>query len=619
MPIERLRPTFSFDEERLKELKKIAPEAFADGKVNWEVLKEALGEHLEDESGDVEHFGLFWPGKKEARRIASIPSKGTLVPVFGEGLKADGTSDSNGVNDSHNIFIEGENLEVLKILQKSYAGRIKMIYIDPPYNTGNDFVYDDDYTESLDEYLRRTGQIDGEGKPLTTNRKADGRFHSKWLGMIYPRLILARNLLSEDGVIFISIDDNEVHNLRQILNEVFGEECIEQYVWDVREKGNMPKTARFTVRKEHEYILGAYRNSFNKNLSKYEEYKYKNKAEWSNPDNDPRGPWMSGNMSRGSDSASGGSKCYTITNPQGLQFYRDWSIDEETFKELLADNRIYFADNGRGVPRLKIFQNEPTLSIQSSIFDNLESSQTGKKQIQELLGDIEFDYPKPVKLIKRIIEIASDPDAIIMDFFVGSGTTLQAVVEMNLKDNGNRRFIGIQMAEKCLEESKAFQTGFKTISDIARARISKVLKQIENKATIPLGYRMFKLQSSNFLKWKDYRGDNNKILQAQFEEFVNSPLIANWSSEYLLYETMLIEGFPLDSRLEVSIVSGNRIIKATSSFCNHSLIICFDQKIKTETINYLKFEEGEIFICLDKAISDQDKIILSDKGVIKTI
>lgn len=619
MPIEKLRPSFSFDEERINELKKIAPEAFADGKINWEVLKEALGEHLEDVSGEVEHFGLFWPGKKEARKIASIPSKGTLVPVYGEGLKTDGTPDTDGVNDSHNIFIEGENLEVLKILQKSYAGRIKMIYIDPPYNTGNDFVYDDDFTEPLDEYLRRTGQIDGDGKPLTTNKKADGRFHSKWLSMMYPRLILSRNLLSEDGVIFISIDDNEVHNLRQLMNEVFGEECIEQYVWDVRERGTMPKTAKFTVRKEHEYIITAYRNSYNKNLSKYQEFKYKDKAEWSNPDKDHRGPWMSGNMSRGTDSASGGSKCFSITNPQGKIFYRDWSVDEETYKELLADNRIYFADNGRGVPRIKIFQNEPTLSIQSSIFENLGSSQTGKKQIQALIGDVDFDYPKPVKLIKRIIEIASDKEAIILDFFVGSGTTLQAVVEMNTQDNGNRKFIGIQMAEKCHEESKSYDRGFKLISDIAKGRISEVLKQVRNKNTIPLGFKYFRLQTSNFKDLIDYHGNQTLQIQARFEEYTNSSLVEKWNYEYLLSEVMIIEGFPLDSQIKTISHSTNKIVTVSSAFCEHSLIACFDEKIKPETINTLEFRDNDFFICLDSAISDQDKLRLSDMGLIKTI
>ena len=211
--MEKLRPTFTFTEDLLRQLQQVVPEAFADGKINWETLREALGEHLEDET--QEHFGLTWPGKREARRLAALPPQGTLVPAPGEGVDEETT---------HDIFIEGENLEVLKLLQKSYAGRIKMIYIDPPYNTGNDYIYEDDYSEPLEAYLKRTGQMDEAGHKLTTNTRASGRFHSRWLSMMYPRLLLARQLLREDGVIFVSIDDNEVHHLRQVMNEVFGEE-----------------------------------------------------------------------------------------------------------------------------------------------------------------------------------------------------------------------------------------------------------------------------------------------------------------------------------------------------------------------------------------------------------
>ena len=225
MAHEKLRPHYVFDETKIEQLKQIAPECFEDGKINFETLKENLGNFSQnDEDPELEHFGLFWPGKRDARKAASLVPEGNLEPVFGDGLKADGEPDTNGENDSKNIFIEGENLEVLKLLQKSYSGKIKMIYIDPPYNTGNDFVYDDDFTEPLQEYLRRTGQVDEEGKALTTNKRSDGRFHSKWLSMMYPRLRLGRNLLREDGVIFISIGPLEIANLTLLGNEIFGEE-----------------------------------------------------------------------------------------------------------------------------------------------------------------------------------------------------------------------------------------------------------------------------------------------------------------------------------------------------------------------------------------------------------
>jgi adenine-specific DNA-methyltransferase len=244
MAITKLRPTFTFDQERLDALKAIAPEAFADGKINWETLKEALGEHLEDEEQETEHFGLTWPGKRAARRLASQPSAGTLRSAPGEGLDEETT---------HHVFIEGDNLEVLKLLQKSYAGRVKMIYIDPPYNTGNDFVYKDDYRQPLEEYLRATGQADEAGRVLTTNTKSGGRFHSNWLNVMYPRLRLARNLLSSDGIIFVSIDDTEVHNLRMLMNEMFGEEnFISEIVWKNKYG---PGAQTKGVASLHEYIL----------------------------------------------------------------------------------------------------------------------------------------------------------------------------------------------------------------------------------------------------------------------------------------------------------------------------------------------------------------------------
>lgn len=240
----RLRPTFSFTDEKLAELRRVVPEAFADGQVNWESLREALGTHLEDDDAQAEHFGLNWPGKREARRMAGTPSKGALVPQPGKGMNEDST---------RNVFIEGENLEVLKLLQKAYAGKVKMIYIDPPYNTGNDFVYEDDFTEPLEEYLRRTGQVDEEGKALTTNTRADGRFHSKWLSMMYPRLRLARQLLRDDGVIFVSIDDNEVHHLRALMSEVFGDEnFLAGFIWRRRKtQANLAKN----VAPVHDYIV----------------------------------------------------------------------------------------------------------------------------------------------------------------------------------------------------------------------------------------------------------------------------------------------------------------------------------------------------------------------------
>lgn len=438
MAIEKLQPSFKFNEEQLSQLFEIVPEVFNDNILNFNSLYEALEDSIKEDDLQSEHYGLYWPGKTFAKRLVGSPAKVSLVPLVSDGIKQE---------NSENIFIEGENLETLKLLQKSYGGLIKLIYIDPPYNTGKDFIYDDDFTESADEYLKRTGQLDDNGALSTSNPKTDGRFHSKWLTMMYPRLKIARELLTDDGVMFISIDDNEVHNLILICNEIFGESNVEHYVWDVREDGTMPKTAKDTVRKEHEYIIAAFKDASVMRLSKYTSYKYKEGEDWDNPDNDPRGPWMSANISRGVGKGKGGKKSFIITNPAGIQFDRNWAIDKEEYKELLNDNRIYFANNGRGVPRKKIFQNEPIESIQSSIFENLKSSQFGKKEIKSLIGEVDFEYPKPTSLLKRIIQVSSKPGDIILDFFAGSCTLAHAIYDLNKDKKTQRKFICIQIPE----------------------------------------------------------------------------------------------------------------------------------------------------------------------------
>jgi len=615
MPITKLTPenNYPYQEERLKALEQAVPEAFADGKVNWDTLREVLGDELEDEGRD-EYFGLNWPGKREARKRAATPSRATLVPAPGEGVNEDTTE---------NLFIEGDNLEVLKLLQKSYAGRIKMIYIDPPYNTGNDFIYNDNFTDPLEAYLDYTGASGESGELLTTNTRTDGRFHSKWLNMMYPRLILGHQLLREDGVMFISIDDNEVHHLRILMNEIFGENCVEQYIWDVREDGNMPKTPRGTVRKEHEYLIAGYKSLINKSLYKYKSYKYADKEDWSNPDNDPRGPWMSGNMSRGSGEGSGGSKSYTITNPQGIDFYRDWAIDKEEYDAFLQDKRIYFADNGKGVPRIKIFKNEPVESTQSSIFEGLQSSQSGKKEIQELLRNVEFPYPKPVSLLKRIIQISTKKKDIVIDFFSGSSTTAHAVLYQNLEDNSDRKFIMIQLPEKTSEGI------LNSITEIGKERIRKVIQKIEeemllndaktplfssNKSRIDLGFKSYKYTNSNFKQWKPLLDSNIETLTPHFDT-LNESLVQGWKKEDLLSEILLMEGFPLTSKPTcLEDLLQNQVYRVSApDFCAHNLFVCLDEAIQPTTVNLLTMEKEDIFICLDSALSDELKAQVQDK------
>lgn len=321
---EKLRPTFTFDEDRLAQLRAVVPEAFADGKVNWETLREALGAMLEDET--QEHFGLTWPGKREARRLAALPPQGTLVPAPGEGVDE---------ADAPHLFIEADNLEALKLLLKSYAGRVKMIYIDPPYNTGNDFIYEDDYSEPLEAYLRRTGQVDEAGRRLTTNTRASGRFHSRWLSMMYPRLLLARQLLRDDGVIFVSIDDNEVHHLRMLMNEVFGEEnFLAQIVW--QKIHSLKNDARF-FSDTHEYLV-CFAKSIEMVRINLLPRTEKMDSRFMNPDNDPRGPWASGDLVANEERKDG---YYEVVGPTGKVFNvpkgKHWVYSKENMEQMIEE------------------------------------------------------------------------------------------------------------------------------------------------------------------------------------------------------------------------------------------------------------------------------------------
>ena len=618
MTIEKLRPNYTFTEDKLSQLKEVLPEAFADGKINFETIKEILAEYLEEENQEKEHFGLFWVGKRQARKIASIPSKGTLVPVKGEGIDEDTTK---------NIFIEGDNLEVLKLLQKSYANRIKMIYIDPPYNTGNDFVYEDDFSEPIKEYLRRTGQVDEQGRELTTNKKSDGRYHAKWLSMMYPRLTLARNLLREDGVIFISIDDNEVANLKLLCNEIFGEEnFVDCVIW---QKKYSPQNDAKWFSAMHDFILIYAKGKdiwFPNLLPRTEEMNDRYK----NPDNDHRGNWKSGDFSVKTYLKSND---YEIITPSGRVVNppsgRCWRSSKEKFEEMVKDNRIWFGEDGNNVPSIKRFLSEvrdgmtpTTIWYRTEVGDNQE----GAKEIRELFEIPPFDTPKPTRLLKRILHLSSNEDDIILDFFAGSSTTAHSTFLQNQDDKSKRRFIMIQIPERINENS--IESNYKNISDVSKERIRRSINKIksENESKLDfnennqdLGFKVFKLTESNYKEWKDFDGNDTQQLELAFDTFV-SPLRENWKKEDLISEIMIIEGFSLDSKIRVlETFNKNEVIEITSEFCSHKLLISLDQKLEKNTIDSLILDANDIFICLDTAIDDNHKIKLSDKGLIKTI
>ncbi|MCU0289821.1 MAG: site-specific DNA-methyltransferase [Acidobacteria bacterium] len=686
MSIEKLRPSFTFNEDRINELKKIAPEAFADGKVNWETLKEALGEYLEDDEGQ-EHFGLFWPGKRQARRMAAVPSKGTLVPIYGEGLKADGTHDSEGINDSRNIFIEGENLEVLKILQKAYAGKIKMIYIDPPYNTGNDFVYDDNFTEPLQEYLRRTGQVDEEGQPLTTNKKADGRFHSKWLSMMYPRLRLAKNLLREDGAIFISIDSNELHNLKAIMNEIFGEE---NFVGQITIINNLKgRNDKKNIAQCHEYLIIYQKSNFEslglpltkEQLKKFkyidenrEKYALRDLRKRGRPDRREDRPNMYFpiyyDIDKKSFSLEKMNNDQTAIYPKrGDMSDGRWRWGKEKVKiNLNILHAKYSEKKDRWDIQHRVYLNPNIIQDINDDYDELEefenfseeqediqrtsksksfwmggeiSTDVGRREFKQLFEDkMEFDYPKAIEFLKRCLHMSLGFNDIVLDYFAGSCGISQATYELNIENNIKRKYICIQLPEildiektssketkrniqKNIEYLKSINKPL-TIAEIGKERIKRTTRKIYNNSNeisnnIDLGFKCFRLEFSNYKEWTNYEDADLKKLELKFDQF-ETPLRENWTEQGLLAETMLIEGFPLDSTIEsLAQFKTNKIRKVSSEFCDHALLVCFDEKINDATIGQLDLNEKDIFICLDSAIADQAKLRLADKGLIKTI
>lgn len=628
MTITKLRPTFTFDRDRLDALKAIAPEAFADGKVNWEALREALGDRVEDEGRDAEHFGLFWPGKRDARRLASTPSAGTLRPAPGE-----------GVNDTttRHIFIEGDNLEVLKLLQKSYAGQVKMIYIDPPYNTGQDFVYRDDFRQPLDEYLRLARQLDETGNVVTTNTRAGGRYHSAWLTMMFPRFRLARQLLCGDGVIFVSIDDTEVANLRLLLDEVFGEEnFVANIIWQKKYSKQNDATWLST---SHDHILLYAKNKLGwapKPLPRT----LKQLKGYSNPDGDPRGPWQSVVYTCNKTRSERPNLFYPILHPKtNEQVFpsetRVWGCDQEQHLRNVAEKRLWWGPNLEyDKPRMKVFLNDvgaglvpDTLWLRTDVGDN----QDAKRAILDLFVDVVFDTPKPPKLISRMLEISTEPQGndIVMDFFAGSATTAQAVLEINRREGGNRRFIMVQLPEPTAASSSARKVGYGTIVEIGKERVRRVIKRMlaedAGKLTTgrdtpeDLGFRVFKLDRSHYKAWRDFEGGEVADLQTLFDRF-ESPLVEGWKPEDVLVEVMLIEGFPLDSTTEtLPEFTHNTLLRVSSDLVAHRLYVCLDASVHDQTIADLRLSEEDIFICLDAALTDEAKVRLEDGRRVKVI
>ena len=552
--------------ERLEALRLLMPEVFDEGYIDWEKLKATLGENVNFAN---ERYVLNWAGKSEAFRVMQQPSRATLVPCREESVDFDNTQ---------NIFIEGENMEVLKVLQKSYFGKVKMIYIDPPYNTGSDsFIYPDKFSESKEEYLRRVGDKNEEGYMtrdgmFRKNAKENGQYHSNWLNMMMPRLYLAKSLLREDGVIFISIDDNEVHNLRLLMNEIFGEEnFVAQFIWEKR----LNRENRNEVSVRHDYIL-CYSKYTESDVRRIMQLPMNKKAlsNYGNPDNDPRGLWKSDPAHA---QAGHGTKFqfYTLIAPNGKQHElpsgRCWLYTKEGMDEAIRDNRIWFGKDGNGVPRIKTYLSakERGLTPETMLFaKDVSTNEKAKNDLKGLFDGVAvFETPKPIELISILMQFALK-DGIVLDFFAGSAATAHAAMQFN-RDGNNCQFICVQMDELCEESSEAYKAGYKTIAEISKERIrragAKIRKGIEieqakregqlsfeedqTMAMPDLGFKVFKLSDSNFKQWRDIQGSNKGEWQQQILNFLD-PVTENATIDNMVYELLLKSGKDLNSTIE---------------------------------------------------------------------
>ena len=535
--------TPDFNTEATEKIARLFPELVSDGQIDVEALEDLLSPDLEDEESN-EKYEFTWRGKRNAKRIANAPARSTTLIA--------NKDKSKNWDSTKNVYIEGDNLEVLKLLQKAYSERIKMIYIDPPYNTGHDFVYKDKFNDSYNNYLKETGQLDDEGNVTTTNRESNGRFHTDWLNMMYPRLKLARNLLTDDGVIFISIDDNEDANLKKVCDEIFGENnFLAQVIW---ERAYAPVNLKKNFSQSHDYILVYAKDA---TLVETRGIPRNDEADdrYSNPDNDPRGVWQSDNLSVGPAIEA---NIYPIKTPSGRLVEppagRSWRLSRQAFRERLQDNRIWFGSDGNGVPRMKRFLSElrkPGITPMTIWkYKEVGHSQEATQQLQKLMGGKKyFDYPKPVKLIQRAIQLYSESDSIILDFFSGSATTAQSVMEQNAEDGGHRKFIMVQLPEKTDKKSVAYKDGYKTIPDIAEERIRRAGEAIQKehpKADIDTGFKVFKLEKSTIKQWDE----NPENFEAQLE-LIHSPFTQDSTNDQRAEEIAIKSGIDLETSPEV--------------------------------------------------------------------
>ncbi len=607
--------THNIVDENIKKIAELFPNCLTErldehGKpeaaIDFDMLRQELSKDIVE--GPTERYQFTWPDKRNAIRLANAPTTDTLRPCREESVDFDNTQ---------NLYIEGDNLEVLKLLRENYLGRVKMIYIDPPYNTGNDFVYNDDFAQTAGSYIHNSGQEDEEGNRLVANTESNGRFHTDWLNMIYPRLKVAKDLLSEDGVIFISIDDNEVNNAVKICNEVFGEHnFLAQLVWE--KKYTVANDAQY-FSCNHDYILSYTRAIDSFQIGKLPRTEEMNAA-YKNPDNHPKGPWKATPLHARSGSEALANFSYTFKN--GVVFRpptgRYSAYSAETLKRLEDGDEIWFGSDGMSIPSRKTFLSElksdgvvPRTLIPFSVGGH---NHEADEEVKGLLDKKVFTSPKPTKLLKHLLTIANlNDNSIILDFFSGSATTAHAVMQLNAEDGGNRKFIMVQLPEGTDEKSEAYKAGYKNICEIGKERIrragKKILEEQQKKqmeeglfagastgsaaSSLDIGFRVLKLDSSN-MEDVYYRPEDSTE-QTLFEDNIKP----DRSSEDLLFQVMLECNLPLSAKIETEKIAGKEVFSVNEGY----LIACFDEKVNEDVIKEVAKRQPYYFVMRDSSLA----------------
>ena len=588
-------------DENFKKLAAMFPNAVTEtinenGEVVRAIDKDVLMQEISCKvvDGNEERYQFTWPDKKKSVLLANAPINKTLRPCREESVDFDTTE---------NLYIEGDNLEVLKLLQETYLGKIKMIYIDPPYNTGNDFVYEDDFAQSTDEYLANSGQFDEEGNRMVQNTESNGRFHTDWLNMMYPRLKLAKDLLSEDGVIFISLDDGEIDNLKKISDEVLGSQnYVGTVIW---ERAFAPKNDAKYFSTSHDFVLVYAKNIEDFEIGKLPRTQEAN-ARYKNPDNDPRGPWAADNMTVKTYSAA---YDYPITTPNGTVVNptngRCWFTSKERMQKLIEDGRVYFGADGGNTPRLKRYLADVQQGMTPTTIwkcDDVGHNQEGRQELKKLFDDKGyFDSPKPQRLMHRILKVANLLDnSIVLDFFSGSASTAHAVMQLNVEDGGHRKFIMVQLPEKCDEKSEAYKAGYKNICEIGKERIRRAGAKIKEEAglaaqNLDTGFRVLKCDTSNMKDVYYNPAEYEVNMFSRLEDNIKE----DRTPEDLLFQVMLDLGVLLSSKIEETTIAGKKVFNVEDNY----LIACFDSDVSEETIKAIAKQKPYYFVMRDSSMA----------------